>query len=112
MTVPTAGSLTRVSYQKVFAKDAFYHHSSLFWLCGIYWDLWQQLDDLDFASDLAFLSHTKGQMQSKTEDLNIISKSLGLRTHGGKSKVLRSGVETEEAIIYGTGALEEVVSFT
>ncbi|GFS07345.1 hypothetical protein ElyMa_004728400 [Elysia marginata] len=51
-------------------------------------------------------------MQGKAEDLNIISKSLGLRIHSGKSKVLRSVVETEEGIILGTEALEEVVSFT
>ncbi|GFR77908.1 hypothetical protein ElyMa_000520700 [Elysia marginata] len=51
-------------------------------------------------------------MQSKTEDLNIISSSLGLRIHSGKSKVLRSGAETKEAIILGTEAVEEVVSFT
>ncbi|GFR91912.1 hypothetical protein ElyMa_004340100 [Elysia marginata] len=51
-------------------------------------------------------------MQSKTEALPITSKSLGLRIHSGKSKVLRSGEKFEEAIILGTEALEEVVSFT
>ncbi|GFS14085.1 hypothetical protein ElyMa_004899500 [Elysia marginata] len=79
---------------------------------GIQWNLWQLLDDLDFVDDLPLLSHTKGQIQSKTEDLNIISKGVGLRIHSGKSKVLRSGVETEEGIILGTDALEEVVSLT
>ncbi|GFS16816.1 hypothetical protein ElyMa_004966000 [Elysia marginata] len=79
---------------------------------GIQWNLWQQLDDLDFADDLVLLSHTKGQMQSKTEDLNIIPKSLGLRIHSGKSKVLKSRVETKDGILLGTGALEGVVSFT
>ncbi|GFR98435.1 hypothetical protein ElyMa_002768900 [Elysia marginata] len=51
-------------------------------------------------------------MQSKTDDLNIIPKGVGLRIHSGKSKVLRSGAETQEAIILGTDALEKVVSFT
>ncbi|GFR77708.1 hypothetical protein ElyMa_005831300 [Elysia marginata] len=79
---------------------------------GIQCNLWQQLDDLQFADDLALLSYTKGQMQSKAEDLYVISKSLGLRMHSGKSKVLRSGAETEEAIIQGTEALEGLASFT
>ena len=30
---------------------------------GIQWTLWTQLDDLDFADDLAFLSHSHSQMQ-------------------------------------------------
>ncbi|GFS08211.1 hypothetical protein ElyMa_006588700 [Elysia marginata] len=51
-------------------------------------------------------------MQSKTEDQNIISKSLGLRINSGKSKLLSLGVETKKVIILGTEALEEEVSFT
>nr|KAG5699212.1 hypothetical protein BaRGS_012733 [Batillaria attramentaria] len=33
---------------------------------GIQWTLWTQLDDLDFADDLALLSHSHSQMQDKT----------------------------------------------
>ena len=33
---------------------------------GIQWSLWSQLDDLDFADDLALLSHNQKQMQAKT----------------------------------------------
>ncbi|GFR63152.1 hypothetical protein ElyMa_000148800 [Elysia marginata] len=81
---------------------------------GIQWNLWQHLDVLDFADDLALLSHTKGEMQSKTEDLNIdlISNNVGPRSQSGQSKVLGSGAETEDAIILGTDALEELVLFT
>ena len=32
---------------------------------GIQWTLWKQLDDLDYADDLALLSHTRHQMQGK-----------------------------------------------
>ena len=35
---------------------------------GIQWTLWSQLDDLDFADDLALLSHTYQQMQEKTSE--------------------------------------------
>ena len=34
---------------------------------GIQWTLWSQLDDLDFADDLALLSHSHEQMQEKTD---------------------------------------------
>ena len=33
---------------------------------GIQWTLWTQLDDLDFADDMALLSHDHSQMQDKT----------------------------------------------
>ena len=33
---------------------------------GIQWTLWTQLDNLDFADDLALLSHNQQQMQNKT----------------------------------------------
>ena len=40
---------------------------------GIQWTLWSQLDDLDFADDLALLSHSHEQMQEKTYLLNLVS---------------------------------------
>nr|KAG5694373.1 hypothetical protein BaRGS_002227 [Batillaria attramentaria] len=33
---------------------------------GIQWTSWTELDDLDFADDLALLSHSHSQMQDKT----------------------------------------------
>ena len=33
---------------------------------SIRWNLWSQLDDLNFAEDLAFLAHTQQEMQTKT----------------------------------------------
>jgi hypothetical protein len=38
---------------------------------GIHWTLLTQLDDLDFADDLALLSHNHKQMQDKTTHLAI-----------------------------------------
>ena len=37
---------------------------------GIQWTLTEQLDDLDFADDIALLSHTRNQMQDKLNTLN------------------------------------------
>ena len=46
---------------------------------GIQWTLWSQLVDLDFADDLALLSHSHEQMQEKTDLLNLVSAQTGLR---------------------------------
>ncbi|GFS21899.1 hypothetical protein ElyMa_006936800 [Elysia marginata] len=56
---------------------------------GIQWTLWTQLEDLDFADDLALLSHRQTQMQAKTTALNKLSdsESIGLRIQPAKSKV-------------------------
>lgn len=52
---------------------------------GIQWSLTEQLEDLDFADDLALLAHTHQQMQekSKTKVLRINSKN-NTPNHGSK----------------------------
>ena len=72
---------------------------------------WLQLDDLDFADDLALMSHTKHQMQSKTDTLDEISKSIGLNIHEGKSKILTSERDTIERVTLRNTPLEIVESF-
>ena len=50
----------------------------------------EQLDDLDFADDLALLSHSHQQMQDKTTELQATTSSqVGLKIHEGKTKVLK-----------------------
>ena len=79
---------------------------------GIQWTLWEQLDDLDFADDIALLSHSQQQLQSKTTALDELSASVGLRIHPGKSKVLRVHSANREPIMVKNQALEEVNTFT
>ena len=74
---------------------------------GIQWTLWTQLDDLDFADDLALLSHTQQQMQEKTNTIAETSARLGLKIHRGKSKLLKVNAENTTPI-----RLEGVESFT
>ncbi|VDP34899.1 unnamed protein product [Schistosoma curassoni] len=57
-----------------------------------------QLDDLDFADDLALLSHTQQQMQEKTTSVAAVSAVVGLDIHKGKSKVLRYNTECTNPI--------------
>nr|KAG5686924.1 hypothetical protein BaRGS_020733 [Batillaria attramentaria] len=51
---------------------------------GIQWTLWAQLDDLDFADDLALLSHSHSQMQDKTTCLEATSAGTGLKINRRK----------------------------
>ena len=46
---------------------------------GIQWKILTQLDDLDFADDLALMSHSHRQMQDKTTYLARISAQVGLK---------------------------------
>ena len=55
---------------------------------GIQWTLWSQLDDLDFADDLALLSHSHAQMQDKTTCLESASAKIGLHMNNGKTKIM------------------------
>ena len=51
-------------------------------------------------------------MQSKTDELSRLSKSVGLRVHPGKTKVLKIGTSTTQPVNLENQPLEEVDSFT
>ena len=46
---------------------------------GTQWTLWTQVDKVDFADDLALLSHNQNQMQDKTTMLAVASLGTRLR---------------------------------
>ncbi|VDO75224.1 unnamed protein product [Schistosoma margrebowiei] len=50
---------------------------------GIQWTARMQLDDLDFADDLALLPHTQQQMQEKTTS---VAAAIGLNINKGKAR--------------------------
>ena len=79
---------------------------------GIQWTLWTQLDDLDFADDIALVSHNHSQMQDKTSTVNQLSGSIGLCIHPGESKMLKIKTEDIQAITVGGKPLEVVENFT
>ena len=57
---------------------------------GIQWTLCSQLDDLDFADDLALLPHTYKQMLEKTSvTISTTAKQVGRNIHRRKTKVVR-----------------------
>ena len=79
---------------------------------GIQWTPWTQLDDLDYADDLALLSHTQQQMQEKTNNVASTSAQVGLNIHKGKTKILKTNTTNTNAIMLDGVALEEVEDFT
>nr|KAG5710957.1 hypothetical protein BaRGS_013691 [Batillaria attramentaria] len=79
---------------------------------GIQWTLWTQLEDLDFADDLALLSHNQQQMQDKTTELATTSSQVGLKIHGGKTKILKINTASSDSITLDGNPLEEVEAFT
>ncbi|VDP16796.1 unnamed protein product [Schistosoma margrebowiei] len=79
---------------------------------GIQWTAGNQLDDLDFADDLAHLSRTHEQMQMKTASVAAVSASVGLSIHKGKTKVLKFKAEKNNPVTLDGETLENVESFT
>ncbi|VDP63251.1 unnamed protein product, partial [Schistosoma curassoni] len=79
---------------------------------GIQWTAQNQLDDLDFADDLALLSHAHEQMQMKTANVAAVSASVGLSIYKGKTKVLKFKAENSNPITLDGETLEDVESFT
>ena len=56
---------------------------------SIQWTLWTQLDDLDFADDLALLSHHHSQMQDKTSLPENPLAGTGLKINRKKTELVK-----------------------
>ena len=78
---------------------------------GIQWTLWTQLDDLDFADDLALLSHNHSQMQDKTTLLETTSAGTGLKINRKKTELMKMNTTTNAPITVGGEPIKEVESF-
>ena len=79
---------------------------------GIQWTLFDQLDDLDFADDLALLSHNHEQMQSKTTALQTTASKISLMINTDKTKVMWINTSRMEPIRLGDNEIDDVTSFT
>ena len=51
-------------------------------------DPFSYLEDLDYADDLALLSHTHSHIQEKTRRLNIFAKQVGLNISSKKTEIM------------------------
>ncbi|VDP43856.1 unnamed protein product [Schistosoma curassoni] len=79
---------------------------------GIQWTSRMQVDDLDFADDLALLSQTQQQMQEKTTSVAAASAAVGLNIHKGISKILLHNTACNNPITIDGDDLEDVKTFT
>ena len=79
---------------------------------GIQWTLFEQLDDLDFADDIALLSHSHQQMQEKLTELEKRASETGLVISTKKTKVLKANTNSQASVHVNAATLEEVNSFT
>jgi hypothetical protein len=77
---------------------------------GIQWTLLTQLDDLDFADDLALLSQNHRQMQDKTTRLATTSAGTGLKINLKKTELMKINTTVQSPITVG-GELIKVDSF-
>ena len=78
---------------------------------GIQWTLWTQLDDLDFADDLALLSHNHSQMQDKTTLLEATSAGTGLKINRKKTELMKMNTTANAPTTAGGEPIREVESF-
>ena len=78
---------------------------------GIQWTLWTQLDDLDFADDLALLSHNHSQMQDKTTHLETVSAGTGLKISRKKTELMKINSTANTPVTVGGELIREVDSF-
>ncbi|VDO62101.1 unnamed protein product [Schistosoma margrebowiei] len=79
---------------------------------GIQWTARMQLDDLDFAHDLALLPQTQRQMQEKTTSVVAVSEAVSLNIHKGKSKILQYNTACTNPTTFDGEYLEDVKIFT
>ena len=68
---------------------------------GIPWTLWNQLEDQDFADDLALLAHSHQQIQDKTSKLKSISNQVGLEIHPKKAQIMKMNTPNADPVTLG-----------
>ena len=81
-------------------------------LRGIRWSLLSTLDDLDFADDLAPLSHTHQHMQEKTTRLSMFTQQVGLNVSQKESEVMMLNVSNPSPVKVNRKALPITEVFT
>ena len=80
---------------------------------GIRWRLMDQLEDLNFADDIALISTTQHQMQKKTDKLAETSQRVGLNISKTKTQAMRLNCKNTKPIKFQNGdTIKETKDFT
>ena len=65
---------------------------------GIIWGMTEELEDLDFADDIALLSHRQRNKQEKTTKLAKTAETISLHINATKTKITKGNTVTEEPV--------------
>ena len=79
---------------------------------GIRWTLFSHLEDLDFADDLALLSHTHQHMQEKTSRLETYAHQVGLKISQKKTEVMPLNIKNPPPVTVNGQDLPMTEEFT
>ena len=78
---------------------------------GLVWGLTARLEDSDFADDIALLSHTQKDIQEKTDRVDQTARSVGLKIHPEKTKMMTANNRSTKRTNVRGADLEEVQHF-
>ena len=79
---------------------------------GIRWNMMEQLEDLDFADDIALLASNWNQLRRKLDRIKEYGDQTGLRINIGKTKSMSINANNNAAFSIDGEEIEEVDSFT
>ena len=79
---------------------------------GIQWTLFSQLEDLDFADDLAVLSSKHIHLQEKTDRLHTFAVQTGLNINTSKTQVMCINATPGAPVTVNGHTLDYVEEFT
>ena len=78
---------------------------------GIQWTFTTSLEDLDFANDLALLTHRIQDLRDKTRALEVQGMKVGLKINATKTKLIRIGTKRGDGVSVARGGrLRKLVS--
>uniref|UniRef100_A0A8D8XXM4 Craniofacial development protein 2 n=1 Tax=Cacopsylla melanoneura TaxID=428564 RepID=A0A8D8XXM4_9HEMI len=78
---------------------------------GIQWRLTQQIEDLDFADDICFMSHKIEDMKGKIQDLKNEGRKVGLKINTSKTKEMRINCKINTPLTVDSEIIESVDQF-
>ncbi|PFX30295.1 putative uncharacterized transposon-derived protein F52C9.6 [Stylophora pistillata] len=80
---------------------------------GIRWKFTGQLEDLDYADDIALISTNHGQMQKKTDKLTEAAQRVGLNSSKLKTRILKINCKNNNSIKFQSSQdIQETNDFT
>ena len=79
---------------------------------GIPWGEGFNLDDLDFADDLALLSNKQDDLQNKTNNLVKFADQVGLKVNVKKTETMHTGADPDSPIYIDGEAVKSTKKFT